>query len=260
MLPTFKATTWFGLGAAVGGPFLQWWIPTVPPLWPIVLGFVSVGSFTLGLWEWSGKFAATAQQNRKNETRKMRLALAILFAAACVLGLVLLRDLAPKPPLDAAQMALLDRYKQFYEKSEAPNKTTLIEMTNSELKTRTANVASRLTGLSKALDDGEKALRVRFDKGEFTEPVFQKMFQDLTKGLGEEYGRYRVDASMCLQELRNRVPPEARKHFPGIPGIRDSDPRGGAVVLTDLLPNSVSVMMVEFLVRELEMLSKLLPD
>ena len=65
---------------------------------------------------------------------------------------------------------------------------------------------------------------------------------------------------MVLIELRNRIPMEARKHIVGLPNIKPADERDGQVSLYDIIPRNMAVFTSDMLAREIEELTKLLPD
>jgi hypothetical protein len=178
----------------------------------------------------------------------------IFAAGAFILGRV------EDEPSDRERTALLERYRHFVENSEAPNKTSLIELTNVELKVRGANLYGRIKTINSHYSGIAVLRQDRLAKKEISPEESGRLWQEEKAKAGEEFEGLRVEARMILVELRNRIPYEARKHIVGLPSINPADKRAGSVSLHDVFPSGLAVGFSDLLAREIEELVKLLPD
>jgi hypothetical protein len=78
----------------------------------------------------------------------------------------------------------------------------------------------------------------------------------------EEYdSEVKVDATMVLGELKNRIPYERRNHILGLPEINPADPKAGSPSMyTAPWPGPFNLLFSQMLANEMEELVKLLPD
>jgi len=168
--------------------------------------------------------------------------------------------LIPTAPLDTNQLAMLERYRRFYENSDAPHKTTLIEMTNVELKTRGMNLYTGIKAMNAHYGKVARERESRLGRKEIDQAESGRLWHEEMAQAGLEFdAKYRVDARMVLQELRNRIPYDARKHIIGLGNMNPADVRAGKVSLYDLFPADFAVGFSDLLAREIEELVKLLP-
>jgi hypothetical protein len=251
----------FATGTAILGFIMDRILSNLPAWISLSLFAVALTLYAGGLWDWSGKFNAMSKPNRRKETIKLRLLLVGLFVFAGVLFLITIRGLMPQPTLNAEQLAMLDRYRRFYLNSDAPNKTTLIEMTNRELKIRGTNLYTRIKAMNAHYSQVARNREARHASKEIDDIENGRLWREEMAQAGEEYDRnYRTEARMVLLELRNRTPYQARKHILGMPSINPADNRAGQVSLYDVFPAEFSVGFSDLLAREIEELVKLLPD
>lgn len=251
----------FGLGATAGAFAVDKLLPSWPDWVGIVLAASAVLCYTWGVWEWSGKFQAIERSNRRRQTSNLRWAITALVFTSGLLAVLIMLKLTPATPLDSSQLAMLERYRRFYENSEAPYKTTLIEMTNGELKTRGTNLYTGIKAMNAYWSKVAREREARLMRKAIDQAESLRLWREEMAQAGLEFdSKYRVEARMVLQEVRNRIPYEARKHIIGLGSINPADVRAGKVSLYDLFPADFAVGFSELLAREIEELVKLLPD
>lgn len=250
----------FGAGATAAALAVDKLLPSWPDWIGIALALVAVACYALGSWEWSGKFQAIEQSNRRRNTRSLR---CVVTASVLISGLLLIfimLKLIPTAPLDTSQIAMLERYRRFYENSEAPHKTTLIEMTNGELKTRGGNLYIGIKAMNTHWSKVARERDARAGRKEIDQIESGRLWREEMAQAGLEFdAKYRVEARMVLQELRNRIPHDLRKHIIGLGNINPADVRSGKVSLYDLFPADFAVGFSDLLAREIEELVRLLP-
>jgi hypothetical protein len=246
--------------------FAQWGLALVTVVggqmdWPKpVLLVPAVGAllcFAFGAYKWGGEFNYRIRGTSQQTLLRWALASLVTLSAGLAFGTYL----RVFPTWTDEREARLQRYQRFYENSDAPNKTTLIEMTNVELKTRCANLLQRMNAMMSHFGTQDGQLKGRFYAKEITQAEYEKRYSALEAAVAREFeAKYRVEARMLLLEFRNRIAPENRKHIVGMGGFKSSDPRDGTVSLYDIFPSTFGFYFSEQLARELQELSKLLPD
>jgi hypothetical protein len=252
-----KKTPWFGHGSA-----LLLVVAEALNVWTWVVGAITVlavAFYTTGLWNWAGNFQHKQKHERPKQDRRLRLAVCGLFLATSAVMFAYYHELFPISISE--QQALIQRYRYMFERTEIPNKTTLIELTNSELRSKGTNVYRGIHKLNDFYGANVQQLRQKQQRGEIDKPKLEELIAAEESRAATEFAReWQVDAALVLRELRNRIPREARKHIVGLPGIKSADPRDGVVSLYDVLPTPFNLFASDLLAREIEQLVKLLPD
>jgi len=251
-----KRTLW-GIGSAIGYVILE---RMEFPVWVAgPLGLVAVGCFAAGLWQWAGEFNHQQPRGRRGEQKRLQIVLSGLFVTTCVLGFLGLRGLIPTSSNETTEM--LERYRRLFAISDIPNKTSLIELNNRELKAKATAVYQRIRDMEEVWNAEHQRIRSQLQSGAIDQATHDELVKEQRERFTNEYAReHRVDARMVLTELYNRIPPKARKHLMGLPGITDNDPRSGIVSMYDIMPPEVSIYFSDQLANQIEELVKLLPD
>jgi hypothetical protein len=219
-----------------------------------ILGIVALMLFFAGLG------VRQLRRWRREAARMFIIASGIVGFVVFAAGAWLIGHIEDEPTRDE-QEALLERYRRFVENSEAPNRTTLIELTNRELKARGTNLYTRIKAMNAHYAEVARTRKTREERKEIDAEESGRLWLQETAEAGKEFDEnYRTDARMVLLELRNRIPYAARKHIVGLPNINPADKRAGKVSMYDIFPAEFAVGFSDLLAREIEELVKLLPD
>jgi len=146
--------------------------------------------------------------------------------------------------------------------SAPPAKTTIDQLSNSELKQRATRVYRRIDEIDQFYDEANRRAKDRKAKHEITEEQYGEIWVENLRRGGEEFDKSaRAEAAIVLDELRKRIPPESRKHIIGLPDLLPADPKEGSVPLYFAAPTmEANYGFTHLLAREIEQLVKLLPD
>jgi hypothetical protein len=142
----------------------------------------------------------------------------------------------------------------------APAKTTIDQLSNSELKQRATRIYRKIDDIDHFYDDGIHRAEDRKAKHEITEEQFHEIWIASLRRGGDEFDKsVRADAAIVLAELRKRIPYESRKHIVGLPDLLSANPKDGSTSLYFAVP-ATPYGFTHLLAREIEQLAKLLPD
>lgn len=252
-----KYDTYFQYGLPVLFLFLE--IIRLHYFFTAVVGLVAIGLYSIGIWHWASEFHHEHKSVREKKDRTLQLVVTGLFASFFVLAFVSYHQLIPVP-FDENEAAI-KRYRHALGIDENTGRTTLIELSNRELKKKSTLLYEKIRQINNYNDERIRELNNKLAKKEIDEGK-------LVIARNEEIARYtkefdekiRVDAVMVLGELRNRIPLDKRKHFIGLPDIRPADRRDSSVSLHRAMPSAMSVHFSGLLANEIEELVKLLPN
>jgi hypothetical protein len=255
---------WFGHGASAFAVVLDRWLAS-----DVVTGLiaaVAIGFYVRGMWDWAGQFGLLTQNTQKNRrvvpNRRLQVVASGLVGISLAL-FCLLAYLWQRPPLSAEQTESLERYRRFYENADPQQRPPFIEMSDSDLVTRTRNAYTRLRAMSQHYEAEDQNIQRASARGEISPQVALERTVDLMNQAGREYeDGHRVEAQMLLRVLRSRIPIDARKHIVMTPlsnvEINPKDRRAGQVNVAEIAPPIFAAGTAGLLANELEQLSRLL--
>jgi len=224
-----------------------------------IIASLAVAYFSVGLWYWAGQFQYQYKSARVWEGRKLQGSITGLFVTICILSFIYYHSLISVPWSE--QQQLIERYRHVLGTSEIPNKTTLIELTNKELKSKGTQIYRKIHAMNQHYNASIRELRKKSARNELDEVKRRELEREITSKGGEEFNReLRTDATMVVRELRNRIPYASRKHIVGLPDINPADKRAGSVSRYTVMPAEFSFFWSDQLAREIEELVKLLPE
>ena len=230
-----------------------------------VLSLVAVSFYSLAIAHWVADFKYEPSKKRRSVHRYERYlqwTVPGLFILSFILVFTFIayNKLGVQAPLDE-QQALIERYRNLFKISEVSNKTTLIELTNKELKAKGTLLYKKIKAMNSFYGGNIRKLQTQLNTKQIDKEKFAELSREQVQKGAEEFDKEsRVDAQMVLVELRNRIPYGKRKHIIGLPNINPADPRDGSVSLYSTMTGEFGFWWSELLAREIEELVKLLPD
>jgi hypothetical protein len=157
--------------------------------------------------------------------------------------------------------ATIDRYRRALEVEKNTGTTTLIELTNTELKQKGTILYKKIQDLDSFHNKNIRELKAQHERKEIDKLQLKQLWDKQEAQVAEEFAKeLRTDALMVREELRNRIPEERRKHIIGLPNVNPADSREGSVSLYSVLPTPLNFHVSGQLAYEIEELVKLLPD
>jgi len=155
--------------------------------------------------------------------------------------------------------ATVDRLRAALGTAEPP----LIVLTNSELRQKSDLLVPKLRQL---LANHSEILRLNDEReksGEITKERAGEIWAQEVRRAGNEYDqKYRIDTQMTIRALTARIPYDARKHIVGL-GVEVRHPSGNPETpplnLNEVMPSAFAIGSLEFMIRGLGELTKLLP-
>ena len=164
--------------------------------------------------------------------------------------------------LDSTVVRLMDAL----EIAEGPNVTSLVRLTNNELKAKATTLYTAVRGMNQAYNQMQGDLLAQRTRAEITEAEYRERDLQLLGRATREYeAKYMVDMTLVRRELEKRVPVDAQRNLTGIPMIdtrfRSNDPRSGSVPFYELFPAAEFAFELSgMIVTRIEELTKLLPN
>lgn len=160
-----------------------------------------------------------------------------------------------------SSQAIIERYKRILGLEKNSGTSTLIELTNEELRKKATLLVQNTRDLISSYEEQDRRLQDRYDKKEIDEKALGQQQNEILTQAGKEYHeKFYTDVLVTLMELRNRVPKEKRQQFIALPDLNPADSRDPTVSSYGGMSIPFSFLAAQMVIDEIEKLTMLLPD
>ena len=162
-----------------------------------IIALGAVAYFSVGLWFWAGQFQHKYISVRAKEEWKLKFTLISLFIGICFVSFVYYHQLIPIATSEQEQ--LVQRYRYLFKISEIPNKTTLIELSDAELKSKGTLLYKKIKAMNSFYGDNIRKLETQLNAKTIDKEKFSELRREQMRKGAEEFDKEsRVDAQWCL--------------------------------------------------------------